>query len=67
MTEIEKLQARIEAVEAATEAIRHASVTDRKMSHDKHVDGRFTKALNEMISVSTSLRAKKLRLETIGR
>lgn len=66
MTEIEKLQARIDAVAAAIEAIQHAAVTDRKMSHGKHVDGHFTKALTEMTGLSSSLHALKKRIEAIG-
>lgn len=67
MTEIEKLQARIDALEAAIAAIQHASVVDRKMSHDKHVNGHFTTAMTAMIGLSTSLRAKMIRIQAIGR
>lgn len=67
MTEIEKLEARIDAVAAAIDAIKHAAVVDRKMSHDKHVDGHFTKALTEMAGLSSSLNALKKRIEAIGR
>ncbi len=67
MTEIEKLDERIRAVDAAIVATQHAASVDRKLSHDKHTSGHFTKALTELTSLRTSLQNLKLRMETVGR
>jgi predicted nucleic acid-binding Zn-ribbon protein len=40
---------------------------DRKMSHDKHQNGHYTKALTELTDIQTSLTALKIRMETLGR
>jgi hypothetical protein len=67
MTEVEKLEARIEAVDTAIANVRMAMSVDRKLSHDKHVNGHFTKALTELVDVQTKLNALKIRVETVGR
>lgn len=67
MTEIEKLEARIEAVDTAIASVKMALGVDRKMSHDKHPSGHFTKALTELDCVRTQLNSLKVRMETVGR
>ena len=67
MTEVEKLQARLEAVDQAIEAVRHALSVDRKMGHDKHPSGHYTKALVELDSVRNQILALKVRYEAVGR
>jgi hypothetical protein len=67
MTELEKLEARIEAVDSAIASVKMAMNVDRKMSHDKHPQGHFTKALQELVSVQTQLNALRIRLQTVGR
>ena len=67
MTELEKFEQRLAALNEAIEAVRHAASVDRKMSHDKHLSGHFTKALTELESLKTSVNAHKIRFETIGR
>lgn len=67
MTEIEKLNERIAAIEEAIVAVKHAATVDRKMSHDKHPSGHFTKALTELDSIKSGLSALKKRHEAIGR
>lgn len=67
MTELEKLEARIEAVDTAIANVKMAMSVDRKLGHDKHVNGHFTKALQELTSVQTQLNALKVRVETVGR
>ena len=67
MTELEKIAERLNAVEAAIHATQHAASVDRKMSHDKHTNGHFTKALQELISIKTQLEAVARRIETVGR
>ena len=67
MTELEKLEARIEAVDTAIANVKMAMGVDRKLGHDKHVNGHFTKALQELTSIQTQLNALKVRVETVGR
>ena len=67
MTDLEKLEARIEAVDTAVASVKMAMGIDRKMSHDKHPQGHFTKALQELTSVQTQLNAQRVRLITVGR
>ena len=67
MTEIEKFDERIEAMEQAITAVQHAASVDRKMSHDKHYNGHFTKALTELVTVRDAVKALKVRFEAVGR
>ena len=67
MTEIEKFNERIVAIEEAIKAVQHAATVDRKMSHDKHYNGHFTKALTELTSVRDAVKAHKTRFEAVGR
>ena len=67
MTDLEKLQERLATVDAAFTAVQHAATTERKLSHDKHTSGHFTKALAELDLVRTSLSALIKRHETVGR
>ena len=67
MTEVEKLEARIEATDTAIANVRMAMGVDRKMSHDKHTNGHFTKALDELTSIRSQLSNLKIRVETVGR
>jgi hypothetical protein len=67
MTEIEKLEARIEATDTAIANVRMAMGVDRKLSHDKHPSGHFTKALDELTSIRSQLSNLKVRVETVGR
>ena len=67
MTDLEKLEARIEAVDSAIAATKMAMSVDRKMSHDKHADGHYTKALTELTDIQTSLNALRVRMIAVGR
>ena len=67
MTELEKLNARLEAIEQAITATMHAASVDRKMGHDKHLSGHFTKALTELDALKNSIKALIVRHEAIGR
>lgn len=67
MTELEKIAERLNAVEDAIHATQRAASVDRKMSHDKHTNGHFTKALQELVSAKTQLQTIARRIETIGR
>jgi hypothetical protein len=66
MTDLEKIEARIEAVDTAIANVKMAMGVDRKLSNDKHVNGHFTKALTELISVQTQLNALKVRKIAVG-
>lgn len=67
MTDLEKLEARIEAVDTAIANVKMAMGVDRKLSHDKHVNGHFTKALQELVSIQTQLNALRVRMIAVGR
>ena len=67
MTEIEKFNERIEALDAAIAAAQHAASVERKLSHDKHYNGHLTKALTELTTVRDGVKALKVRFETVGR
>ena len=67
MTELEKLEARIEAVDTAIASVKMAMGVDRKRGHDKHPSGHFTKALAELMSLQSQLNALRVRLQTVGR
>jgi len=67
MTELEKLQARSEAVDRAIDTVKIAMNLDRKLSHDKHTNGHFTKALTELTDIQSSLNALQIRMKTLGR
>jgi len=67
MTDLEKLETRIEAVDTAIAATKMALGVDRKLSHDKHPNGHYTKALTELTDIQTSLNALRVRMITVGR
>ena len=67
MTELEKLEARIEAVNTAIANVKMAMSVDRKLGHEKQASGHCTKALQELTSVQTQLNALKVRVQTVGR
>jgi hypothetical protein len=63
MTELEKIEARIEAVDTAIANVKMAMGVDRKLGNDKNPNGHFTKALTELTSVQNQLNALKVRKE----
>jgi hypothetical protein len=67
MTDLEKLEARIEAVDTAIASVKMALGVDRKLGHDKHPNGHYTKALTELTDIQTSLNALRVRMITVGR
>jgi hypothetical protein len=67
MTDLEKLEARIEAVDTAVASVKMAMSVDRKLSHDKHPNGHFTKALAELMTIQSSLNNLRTRLIAVGR
>jgi hypothetical protein len=67
MTDLEKLEARIESVDTAIASVKMALSVDRKLSHDKNPNGHFTKALAELMTIQSSLNALKIRLQAVGR
>jgi predicted nucleic acid-binding Zn-ribbon protein len=67
MTEIEKFDKRLTALEQALAAVQHAASVDRKLTHEKHYERLLVKALNELTSIRDSVKAQKIRFETIGK
>lgn len=67
MTDLEKLEARIEAIDTAIASVKMAMGVDRKMSHEKHTNGHYTKALQELVDIQTSLNALRVRMIAVGR
>ena len=67
MTDLEKLEARVEAVDTAIAATKMAMGVDRKLGHDKHPNGHYTRALTELTDIQTSLNALRIRLIAVGR
>ena len=67
MTDLEKLEARIEAVNTAIASVKMAMGVDRKLGHDKHPNGHYTKALTELTDIQTSLNALRVRMIAVGR
>ena len=67
MTDLEKLEVRIKAVDTAITATKMALGVDRKLSHDKHPNGHYTKALTELTGIQASLNALRVRMITVGR
>lgn len=67
MNDIEKLKTRLQAANDALEFVRECATTDRKMSHERGVNGHYTKALTELEIVRDGISALLKRMETIGR
>jgi hypothetical protein len=67
MTDLEKLEARIEAVDTAIANVKMAMGVDRKLSHEKHPNGHFTKALAELMTIQSSLNTLRIRMIAVGR
>lgn len=67
MTDLEKLEARIEAVDTAVANVKMAMGVDRKMSHEKHTNGHYTKALQELTTIQEQLNALRVRMIAVGR
>jgi hypothetical protein len=67
MTDLEKLEARIEAVDSAIAATKMAMGVDRKLGYDKHPNGHYTKALTELTDIQTNLNALRVRMIALGR
>lgn len=67
MTDLQKLEARIEAVDTAIAATYMARGVDRKMWQAPHVNDHYTKALTELHDVQIELNLLRTRLITVGR
>lgn len=67
MTDLEKLEVRIEAVDTAIANVKMAMGVDRKMSHEKHTNGHYTKALAELMTIQSGLNALRIRMIAVGR
>lgn len=51
MTETEKIQKRISLVTDAIDIVRDCAVQERKLLHEKTVNGHYTKALHELEAI----------------
>ena len=67
MTEIEKAADRVKVASEALAAVKVVATQDRKLSHDKHTNGHYTKALQELELIVISHKAYLTRLTAIGR
>lgn len=67
MTDLEKVQERLDNAKEAFEFVQLAANTDRKLSHDKHMNGHYTKALDELRRVVEAESAMLVRIKAIGR
>jgi hypothetical protein len=67
MTDLEKLEVRIEAVDTAIANVKMAMGVDRKLGHDKHPNGHYTKALAELMTIQSNLSNLRVRLIAVGR
>ena len=66
MTDLEKAQERVRIATEALEFVKTAANHDRKLSHDKHMNGHYHKALDELNRVVETELAMLKRVETIG-
>jgi hypothetical protein len=64
MTETQKLNTRIAAIDGAIAQVRVAMNVDRKLGNAKSSSGHFTRALTELVSVETQLRSLLARTQT---
>lgn len=67
MTELEKAQKRLQLVNDAIEFVRDCGNQDRKLGHDKHMEGHYTKALQQLDIYRSSAEVFLKRVETVGR
>lgn len=67
MTDIEKIKKRIELAQEAFDMVKLNANADRKLSHDAHMNGHYTKSLQELEAVINSHKTHLVRLEAIGR
>lgn len=53
-TDLEKITERVRIAKEAFDGLQHAANQDRKLSKDKHMNGHYTKALDELNRVISS-------------
>lgn len=63
MTDLEKLNARLNTITAAKDAVQHAVTVDRKLSTERHNSGHLTRALTELAAIESHLISLIKRLE----
>ena len=67
MTDLEKVQQRLTNAKEALEFVQLAANADRKLSHDKHMNGHYSKAIDELSRVVATEQAMLVRVKTLGR
>ena len=67
MTELDKAKQEVQLVERAIASVMFSAIDDRKVTHSKHPDKHYDKALYHLEMKLTSARAYLTRILTIGR
>ena len=67
MTELEIAKRRVELAKDALDFVKDAANQERKLTHEKHVNGHYTKAMQELESILFGAQAYLKRLEILGR
>jgi hypothetical protein len=67
MTALEIAKRRVELAKDALDFVKDAANQDRKLTHEKHINGHYTKALQELESVLNGAQAYLKRVEVLGR
>lgn len=66
MIALEKAQERLRLINEAIDKVRHCGNQDRKVSGDKHMDGHYVKALQQLDILRTGAEVQLKRAETVG-
>lgn len=67
MTDLEKAQHRLNNAIDTLEFVQVCANSDRKLSTDKHMNGHYTKALDELNRIITAEKTLVARLESSAR
>lgn len=66
MTDLEKAQERVKIAEETFAAVQAAASKHRKLTHDKHHNGHFTKALDELSKIVLVENSLMTRLKSVS-
>ncbi len=67
MNDLEKLQKRVALAQDAYDIVLDASITDRKLSHDKHTSTHYSQALDQLHRNLEGAKNMLKRFETVGK
>lgn len=65
MTELEKIQKRIILITDAIDIVRDCANQERKLLHEKTVNGHYTKALHELEAIKSHAENMLTRIKTV--